>query len=43
VLFRSLRGTNILGSQGRIIKGGDYPFDYHVEPRRLLGTVAITL
>lgn len=39
----SVRATNIFASAGRIIKNGDYAFDYHTEPRQVLGTVAMEL
>jgi iron complex outermembrane receptor protein len=35
--------SNLLDSHGQLVKGGDFPFDYRVEGRRILGTLEAEL
>jgi iron complex outermembrane receptor protein len=37
-----VQGTNLLGSEGSLIKTGDYPFDYRIEGVRVLATLELT-
>ncbi len=37
-----LQGSNLLGSEGYLVKPGDYPFDFRIEGRRVLATLELT-
>ena len=36
-----LRATNLFNAQGQLIKVGNYPFDYRIPGRRLLGPIEL--
>jgi outer membrane receptor protein involved in Fe transport len=39
VLEVSLQATNLLGTEGFMVKNFDFPFDYRAEPQRILAGV----